>query len=223
MDRMSVLLHVGWLDEMRRCDQEGFRDAKKAFAAINKALRKEGAPTYEEPERIRGGGWGFKLNPENGIAFLQRFAAYFYDDEVVEWPVPGDPATMDNPLDDEEWEEACYMLELLPFQHLILHPPRYGYWVPVDFPDAIFPDEKFGIGNQLGSSVRLKAECEELAKILRLPLGLDPEADEVTEAMFNPGKSRTRWKKYGVESHNLLALYRACEQSIKLGAAIYLT
>jgi hypothetical protein len=208
---------------MRRCDAEDYRAAKKDFAAVNKALRKAGAPEYEEPEDLHGRGWSFKLYPSNGLAFLQRFAAYFEggDDEVEEWPTPGDPDTMDNPLDDEMWEEACYMLELLPFQHLILHSPKGGYWVPVDFPDAIFPDKRLGVGNQLGSSVRLKAECEGLAMILRLPLDLDPEDEEVQQAKFHPGKSRTRWKKYGVESHNLLALHRACEKSIALGAAIF--
>jgi hypothetical protein len=129
---------------------------------------------------------------------------------------------MDKPLDDEMWEEACYMLDLLPFQHLILHHPTSGLWAPVDFGRVIFPDEKLGIGRQLGSSVRLKAECEELAKILRLPLDLDPDDEAVQVAKFNPGKSRTRWKKYGVESHNLLALYRACQESIRLGSAIYI-
>ena len=220
---MGVQLHVGWLDEMRRCDREGYQAAKKRFAAVNTALRAAGAPEYEEPENLHGRGWSFKLYPSNGLAFLQRFAAYFEsgEDEVEEWPTPGDPATMNNPLEDEVWEDACAMLELLPFQHLILHPPKDGYWVPVDFPDAIFPDEKLGVGNQLGSSVRLKTECEGLAKILKLPLDLDPEDKSVLEAMYHPGKSRTRWKKYGVESHNLLALHRACEKSIALGAAIY--
>src|SRR5262245_8524463 len=99
---MGVLLHVGWLDEMRRCDAEGYRDAKKEFAAVNEALRKAGAPEYEEPDKLRGRGWSFKLYPSNGLAFLQRFAAYCNDDEdEMEWPVPGDPQTMDNPLEDE--------------------------------------------------------------------------------------------------------------------------
>ena len=220
---MSVLLHVGYLDEMRRCGPtDQFPDMQRKFAAVNQALRAAGVAEHEEPSRIRGGSWGFKLYPENGVAFLQRFAAYFCEDEVDEWPPPGDPATMENPLDDEMWEEACYMLDLLPFQHLILHNSTWGFWVPVDFPKVIFPDEKLGIGGQLGSSVRLKAECEELAKILRLPLDLDPEGEAVQEAKFNPGKSRTRWKKYGVESHNLLGLHRACQKSITLGSAIYI-
>jgi hypothetical protein len=30
---VSLLLHVGWLDGMRRNDREGFRAAKKEFAA----------------------------------------------------------------------------------------------------------------------------------------------------------------------------------------------
>jgi hypothetical protein len=210
---------------MRRCDRRGrdqFPDMQRVFAAINQALRSAGVPEYEEPSRLRGGGWGFKLYPWNGIAFLQRFAAYFCEDEADVWPAPGDPATMDRPLDDEVWEEATYMLDLLPFQHLILPHPTRGLWVPVDFDKVIFTDEALGLRGQFGSSVRLKAECEELAKVLRLPLDLDPEDEAVQEAKFNPGTSRTRWKKYGVESHNLLALYRACQESIRLGSAIYI-
>jgi hypothetical protein len=219
---MSVLLHVGWLDEMRRCDPEGHQNARKQFAAINTALRKAGAPEYEEPEDLLGGNWDFKLYPSNGLAFLQRFAAYCNDgDDDMEWPTPGDPKTMDNPLDDEVVEDVYSLLEMMAFSHLIMHNPAWGYWVPVDFQDVIFPDKKLGIGNQLGSSVRLKAECEELAAVLRLPLDLDPEDETVRQAQFHPGKSRTGWKKYGVESHNLLALHRACQKSITLGAAIY--
>src|SRR5262245_17185372 len=207
---------------MRQCDPEGYRDAKKQFAAINKALRKAGVPEYEEPDDTEGGDWRFKLYPSNGIAFLQRFAAYCQDvEDEMEWPAPGDPETMDNPLEDEVVEDVYYLLEVMSFPHLIMHNPRCGYWVPVDFRDVIFPDKKLGVGNQLSSSVRLKAECEELGRILRLPLHLDPEDKAVREAMFRPGKSRTRWKKYGVESHNLLALYRSCQKSIELGSAIY--
>jgi hypothetical protein len=128
---------------------------------------------------------------------------------------------MDNPLEDEVVEDVYSLLEVMSFPHLIMHNPVWGYWVPVDFGDVIFPDKKLGIGNQLGSSVRLKAECEELAAVLRLPLDLDPEVEAVRQAMYHPGKSRTRWKKYAVESHNLLALYRACQKSISLGAAIH--
>jgi hypothetical protein len=219
---MGVLLHVGWLDEMRRCDPEGYRDAKKQFAAINKTLHKAGTPEYEEPDDLRGADWSFKLYPSNSLAFLQRFAAYCNEGEdEMEWPTPGDPKAIGNPLEDEVVEDVYSLLEVMSFPHLIMHNPAWGYWVPVDFREVIFPVKKLGIGNQLGSSVRLKAECEELAAILRLRLDLDPEDEVVREAMFHPGKSRTRWKKYGVESYNLLALYRACQKSITLGSAIY--
>lgn len=220
---MSVLLRVGWLDEMRQCDPEGYRDAKKSFAAINKALRKAGVLEYEEPDDTRGGDWRFRLSPPDGLAYLQRFAAYCQDDEgQMEWPAPGDSKTMDNPLGDEVLEDVYDLQEVMAFPHLVMHNPRWGYWVPVDFEEVIFPDERLGIGHLLGSSVRLKAECEKLAAVLRLPLDLDPDDEEVRRAVSRPGKGRTRWKKYGIESHNLLALHRACGHSIRLGAAIYL-
>src|SRR5215217_4800552 len=73
---VSVSLHVGWLDEMRQCDAEGYRYAKDEFAAINETLRKQGLPEYSEPDDTRGESWWFQLYPSNGIAFLQRFAAH---------------------------------------------------------------------------------------------------------------------------------------------------
>jgi hypothetical protein len=214
---------VGYLDEMRRCDpDEGFSSLQREFAAVNRALRAAGAPEHEEPARIRGGSWSFKLYPSNGIAFLQRLAAYCNDTEVEEWPAPGDPETMDNPLEDEVVADVYALVDVMTFQHLILHEPKWGYWVPVDFRAVIFPDEDLGVGTMLGSSIRLKAECEKLARVLRLPLDLDPEDEVVRDAMFHPGRGRARWKKYGVESHNLLALYQACQKSVATGSAIYL-
>ena len=140
----------------------------------------------------------------------------------MEWPAPGDPKTIDNPLKDEVVEDVYSLLEVMSFPHLIMHNPVRGVWVPVDFRDVIFPDASLGVGSHLGSSVRLKAECAELARRLRLPLDRDPEDQAVREAMFHPGKGRTPWERYGVESHNLLALYRACRKSTELGSAIYI-
>lgn len=218
---MSTTMHVGWLNEMRRCDREGYEIAKKHFAAINRALRLAGVAEYQEPELLPGYPWWTQLSPSNGIAFLQRFAAYVTEGGPKKWPVPGDPMTMVNPLQDEMWEEASTLLGMHPFQHLSLHDPQWGYWVPVDFPDVIFPAESLRVGNQLGSSARLKVECEALAEILELPLDTDLESEEIGGGDFHWNRNKPRWKKYEVESGVLLALHRACRESLRVGAAIY--
>jgi len=219
---VSLNVSVGYLADLLEYNP-GEPDVRKEFDAVARILRKRKIQGYKEPEQLDDG-WCARVTPSNGIAFLQRFASYFpLDDDATadEWPTPGDPETMDNPLEDEMYYDACSMLEFHPFQHLILHSCRDGYWVPVDFPDVIFPGRRTGI-NMLGSSVRLLKECDELAALLKLPRRLKFDDPDLLHALDNPGKSKTRWKKYGVESYNLVMLRTACQVSIKTGAAVVL-
>src|SRR4051794_6542049 len=105
---MSVCISVGWLDEMRRCDEEAFARYKKFFANVKKMLAKKNLPPYSEPEDLGAKGWNGQVFPPNGIAYLQRLAVYLWQKE--EWPTPG-TEDMGNPLGDEEMEfeyEDCY-------------------------------------------------------------------------------------------------------------------
>jgi hypothetical protein len=217
---MSVYLHVGLLDEKDWAEyQEGFR---RTFAAIRQVLRDGGVPDYEEPT-LSGQSWSSQVWPSNGIAYLQRFAAYFPDpDETEEWPTPGDPKARLNPLHDEVVEDSYSLDQEGPFQHLIFHNPQYGFWVPVDFPDVVMPEEGMGVGNFIGSSVRLLEECERLAKLLELPLTMSPNDKCIWLVVDHPGKGRLPWQRYGIESFNLLRLYHGCRKSLELGAALYI-
>jgi hypothetical protein len=72
----------------------------------------------------------------------------------------------------------------------------------------------------IGSSVRLKKECVQLATALDLPLEIEPEQVETLiteEAMANPA---VRWHGYPIESYMCSVLLQASEHSIKHGAAI---
>ncbi len=154
---------------------------------------------------------------------MQRFAVYFPDPEQIEeWPTPGDRKAMPNPLLDEVVEDAYYTDPKGPFQHLIFHNPRYGFWVRVDFPDVVMPDKEMGVGNFVGSSVRQSEECAILARLLELPLDYDPNDKRMWHTVDHPGAGPRRWQQYGLESFNLLRLYQACRKSLELGAAIYL-
>jgi hypothetical protein len=214
---VSVNIKVGRLAELLEYFPD--QNVEKEFEAIHRVLKRHGVKGYEEPTQLDAV-WTESVTPENGIAFLQRFVSYFpMDDPEDEWPTPGNEEM--DPFKDEMHEDAISLLELHPFQHLLLHRWEQGYWVPVDFPDVIFPSKRTGI-TMIGSSVRLLQECDELAKILRLPGKITLDDSDLCDALNNPGKGKTRWKKYGIESYNLVLLRTACQKSIATGAAVVL-
>jgi hypothetical protein len=143
-----------------------------------------------------------------------------------EWPAPG-TEKMGNPLADQEIEfayEDCYFQETTPnskgqrFNHLVCLGCRDGWWLPVDFDPTIAEE-----GKQYGSSLRLKRELEDIAEMLKLPLDLDPRDQEVENmTRFGSRRSRTPWKKYGIEAFSCLLLHHAATASEELGAAIHL-
>jgi hypothetical protein len=225
---MSVGISVGWLDEMRRCDEEGFAHYRAFFQAVSAMLAKRNL-RYTEPENLPGKGWSWQVFPPNGIAYLQRLAVYLWQRE--EWPEPG-TEDMGNPLQDEDIEDEymdCYLEESEPnskgqrFNHLVCHPCRSGFWLPVDFDEVIV--EEMGDGKeQFGSSIRLEQEVMEIARLLGLPLDLDPRTREVENATrFAPRNSEVLWERYGIEAYSCLLLYHAARASRELGTAIHLS
>ena len=76
---------------------------------------------------------------------------------------------------------------------------------------------------EYGSSVQLKQQLEDIAEWLKLPLDLDPRDGKVEQmTRFGSRRSRTRWKKYGIEALNCLLLHQAATKSVEIGAAIHL-
>src|SRR5918996_214185 len=98
---MGLNVSVGYLADLLECNP-GEPSVRREFDAVARILKKHRIKGYKEPEQLDDG-FCAKVTPSNGIAFLQRFASYFpLDDDATadEWPVPGDPETMSNPLDD---------------------------------------------------------------------------------------------------------------------------
>jgi hypothetical protein len=217
---MSSTLHVGYVAEMRVCDEEGFESSRKLFAKFRKALKAEKAPTYAEPED--GPHWWTEIHPSNGIAYLQRAAWTLWNNR----PLP--PVCTDGLDEDILDDMAERLVDKLGFKnksgqnfdHLCFHHPRHGYWVPVDLPDVLILTNEFG--GCVGSSVRLLKECEALAKAIGLPLDMDHNDKVLWHALDHPGEGGETWQRYGIESFNCLRLYCACRKSIELGAAIKL-
>ncbi|WP_455200652.1 hypothetical protein [Kaarinaea lacus] len=219
---MSVVLSVGFLDEMRRCDEEGYKHYTKVFEDIYSILEKNQKPRYKEPKYIEGGGWWAQVNPSDGIAYLQRLAAHLWWKESLPEPAM---FTEDSPLNDPAID---YELELSftesdsanskgqNFQHLICHSPM-GFWLPVKYKMVVWENK-----TSYGSSINLKKECEWIAQWLDLPLDIPLDNEELQDACSNPGKYQDGWKRFGIESYNCLLLHEACSRSIKLNSAICL-
>ena len=219
---MGVDVTVGYLAEMRANDAEGMKHVRKRFADLKKRMKKDGLPTYTEPEDIHY--WAIRVWPQIGIALLQRLAIYLWR-KNGKLPTPA-TYEMDAPFEGREMSkiyEDCYFYSEecnkkgQNFRHLVCHSCRDGGWLPVEF------EEPFTEGYvEYGSSQRLQEQCEMVAAALELPLELDPNEKEVQAALRTPGKLKKKWKQYSIESFNCLLLHKAARLSVELGAAIIL-
>jgi hypothetical protein len=119
------------------------------------------------------------------------------------------------------WQEYFDLLAPQTFPHLLFHSDAEGYYLPLAFQRVIQTPADFGIdGETLGSSLMLLEECRVLAVALDLPLHLDPEGQEIAEAVAGEMPLTERWQRFAIESAVCLALYRACSVSAETGCAV---
>jgi hypothetical protein len=103
----------------------------------------------------------------------------------------------------------------------MLHSDAEGYYVPQDFQSVIFPRSELEVpGGMIGSSHRLRAECQQLVDWLEIPESLDFESEELWEAAESPSLDGPKWQEFGMESFGCLRLLRAAEYSVQTGAAL---
>ena len=72
----------------------------------------------------------------------------------------------------------------------------------------------------VGSVPILLAECERLARILKIPKQITKDADELWEAADTQGEGMELWQQYGIESFTCVSLLEACQQSMRTGALL---
>jgi hypothetical protein len=215
---MGLDVCVGFLAQFRDEPQD-FEDLAPEFEALSKALSSLGIEGYREPVELPDEAvFSSRIGPYGTLHFLRRLAAYLR--EGLELPAPGDENAPEDPV-----LARCYQgfdpAKGRPFDHLLNHSDAEGYYVPLDFPKVLEPPEEFRVaGGTVGSSDRLRQECEALAQVLELPLSLDPESDEVWKAEEEQGVSAVKWRRYAVEARVCLVLPRAAELSIRYGSAI---
>ena len=219
---MGLALEVGVLADLKGTDDEESVSTlhNEQFEIINKALRADGLGEHIEPqepsETFSCGMFGY-----SGLHYPRRIAAHLALGKPI--PPPGDQHADKDPLLYGEYWQRFEAGERLKFQHLIVHNDAEGYYVPVDFERPRDLTEFQLTGGWGGSTQRLHAECNDLARALNMPVEMDHESDEIWDLLKTQGQGQLRWQQYGIETFTCLRLLAASEVSLRAGAAIVFT
>lgn len=226
---MGLALEVGMLANLSKTDPQCVKWWQDNMGRLNTFLPSVNLQPHNEPTRCEV--YCCEMYGYSGLHYLRRIAAHLALRSKL--PPPGTDDASKDPVLEEYFEtlgkgKPGFLARIMGktpqsgmFDHLILHSDAEGYYLPQAFESVLFPPQTLKIpGGMVGSSHRLREECERLAKELQLPLDLDPEEDTVWEAAHSQGKGETQWQRYGVESFTCLRLYQAAARSLESGAAI---
>jgi hypothetical protein len=190
------------------------------FRLVNRLLKAAGVPSHRE--RMPASDWWQAEMGYGSLHFLRRFAAGI--------AVNGQPpvSLKKNARASTEPEIPAYREKRqsgegeAKYDHLIFHSDAEGYYVPVDFPEVLNGNGAVPLtGGWLGSTVRLRQECEDLAGHLGLPVTLDFDLDD--DAEWKRLKKATKgatWHGYPIEAFVCAVLLRASLLSVERRAAI---
>ncbi|QKW18871.1 hypothetical protein HUT16_07130 [Kitasatospora sp. NA04385] len=184
-------------------------------AEIARVLTAEGLPGWREPED--GPRFGDRIWGYSGLHALRRLAAHLAAHGKLPEPLAEGERATDDPVLRAAYEDVPDERPG-PFDHLIHHSDCEGYYAPVDFAPVLADFELSG--GLLGSSVRLLAELDELARALGLPDDLEPDSAEVEEAVEADDPAAEGWRRYGTESFICLQLRAAARCSVATGAVL---
>lgn len=242
---MGLDLVVGWLAQAaREEDPETFARLREPYLALNEILLANRLPPHVEPldiveaDMFEARMWGY-----GGLHSVRRLGAF--------WALKGRLPTTEelqveaseDPVVDELYAvHDAYGYVIKPdrraldfftanlpkprYQHLLCHSDCEGFYVPLSFDLVLFDDAvppRTSIGGIVGSSVRLLEECRELASVIDLPPGIDPNAESLWKAADSPREGGAVWQVYGVEAFCLAQLISGCERSLRSGAVLAFT
>lgn len=240
---MGLTVAVGLYAQNLAEDEEEGEFLDEPFEALNAVLAEQGMALHEEPKSIphdqyfEAQMWGY-----GGLHALRRLAAFW----ALKGALPPPGASYESYAEDPVSAQFGQLHEhyLLnrdkrkvfglfggppprpKFQHLILHSDAEGFYLPRSFDEVIVDftqPQRPGLGMMIGSSTVLLNECRELAVLLHLPEGIDPESDDFLELMDAPRMEGPIWQAYPVEAHSLLNLTAACLASLETGAVVQFT
>lgn len=229
---MGLALETGILSDLKTNDFEGYEYYKSQFEIIYKVLAENGIQfNYKEPEDIKDDLiWSSQMYGYGGLHYLRRLSAHIWDNQSSISPgvensdedeILGsyfENLYTEGPFIYSPVSKGWFSKKRKTFDHLLIHSDAEGFYIPVDF-DKVILDENIS-GGFLGSTFRLKEELERLAEWLELDLSIDANSEEVFLLPESHNKSNTKWKKFAIESHSCINLYKACNESIKNKCAI---
>jgi hypothetical protein len=109
----------------------------------------------------------------------------------------------------------------LPFMHLIMHGDSDGIYVPQEFQALrLFEPQAARLGMVIGSTQTLLEECQLIAEAIGIPKNAIPDDEEFVDLVDSQGQGELPWQRYGIEAFGCLNLLKACEASLKTGAAL---
>jgi hypothetical protein len=226
---VGLSLCVGCVTDLKVDDPEGAGVYSEYFSFVGHVMAGAGLPPHLEPSDCEV--WSAQMFGYSGLHYLRRIAAHI--DAALPLPPPGDDRSSSDPILESYFsnvigKEPGVLLRLFKkqprfarsFDHLIVHSDAEGFYVPQDFSEVLFADDRKLPGGMLGSVPRLLAELDRLANILGVPDDLHSEAEELWEAADSPGAGDALWQKYGIESFSCVVLREACHKSLATGAAL---
>lgn len=237
---MGLDIRVGMLAALLDEDPDEADFHRQTFERLNAVLADAGVAFHHEPEnlpdrdRFEAQMWGY-----GGLHHVRRLAAHLDLTGSLPPFCSYEEATKDPVLLRYYEAGEAYMrprrglLGLLRPRpaaprcvHLLLHSDCEGFYIPRALPDVIFDrarEPRPGIGGMVGSSIALADEVAMLCEALAVPSELDPEDEAVWSNAESPPAEGELWERYGVETFCLLRLRRACEVSLRSGAAVVFT
>ncbi len=226
---MGLDVSVGFIADLRANDPEGADAFEEYFSFVGRVLKEAGLPPHVEP--IECETWSAQMFGYSGLHYLRRIAAHL--DAGLPLPPPGDDKSSDDPLLESYFDDVLgkkpgplrRLLQKQPrfartFDHLIVHSDAEGFYLPQDFPEVLFADDKKLPGGMLGSAPRLLAELERLAAALAIPDHLHSQSEDLWEAADSQGEGDQFWEKYGIETYSCVVLREACRKSLSTGSAV---
>jgi hypothetical protein len=200
---MGLALEVGILADLKDADEEGYAHDVDEFESLNNVILSEGLGEHVEPDELDGI-FSCDMLSYTGIHYLRRIAVHLALGKPT--PAPGNDETYRSIALTDECFDGLNARKDMKYQHLIVHSDAEGFYVPIDFERVIATPTLTLSGGWVGSTQRLRAECTELAGVLRMPLDMHYESDEVSraaDAQLHPrGQSPRRqwpWKRAETE------------------------
>ncbi len=228
---MGLTFVAGLLGGEAAADPEARAFLTSELAALNRVLARQGLPDHVEPPDAPS--LALDLLGQGPLHALRRAGAHLA--AYGRLPEPAGPDAADDPVLQAYYARTGLRrgglwgrlsrkatAPLHGFDHLILHSDCEGYYLPRDLPAPLPADPDELSGGDVGSALRLEAECRRIAQALGLPEDLTPEAPLLLAAFEGRG-ARRGWERYGQEALACCRLLHVCQHARETGTVIQLT